>query len=159
MNPRSATGGGIVAPPKRCSRLIAILVATLGLGACASDRRADAEARAYRNAAGVPNHGWSTILWDLRVEVARDREVLEIYADWLDRPEEAPGGLYDPTVLWWLAESADTRHVPTFIRFTADTDRAREFEMAVYGLARTAHDPASPRTLRPRRPPPRSSGR
>jgi hypothetical protein len=99
------------------------------------------ERRAERNALW-PNHGWTSIPWEHRLQFAADSPALAIYSARLERPGTL-GDMDLPTAIWWLAESGDARYVPTFVRYSSDPKRTREFEAAVYGLARTAAHPTS----------------
>lgn len=110
----------------------------LGLAACV-DRPVPAEDRP-RLYAHQPHHGLGGIPWARRLEVRRDRALLTLYRQWLANPERAPQGVHAATMLWWLGESGELTHVPTFIRFTTDAAHDPElFTVVVYGLARTAH--------------------
>jgi hypothetical protein len=84
----------------------------------------------------------------VRRDVARDRKLLTLHQQWLATPERAPQGVDVATMLWWLSDSGDLRHIPTFLRFSTDAEDDSElFAVVVYGLARTARDSTARATL------------
>jgi len=90
--------------------------------------------------ATMSQHGVGKMSGEVRQWLASSKTAVDVYAALLERRRnDVTWDAY--TVLWWLAESGESRFVPMFLsRSSARTPREASdvYAVAVYGLARNA---------------------
>jgi hypothetical protein len=96
----------------------------------------------------LPGHGVTSVPPEVRTRVLADRATLRLYASLLERRVQSAYRWDTATVIWWLAESGDPAYVPIFLKFARPTAHLVQFQMAVYGLARSASIDTAARRLR-----------
>lgn len=125
-----------------CATLHPRKLLVLVLAFLASSDRAGAQASSWRDTVELvtqaPHHGLGGFSTKLRDDILADPQALALYEALL-AGENANRIVWDTaTVLWWLAESGNPRYASLFARYATLNARYDRFQMAVYGLARTA---------------------